>query len=160
MLRVLTVLITGLGIGGGVGFLLAAANGITLDGHDHDAHGLVEMSEGGHAHHDILNLASDLAPELTMELLRDTVSGWNLHVETQNFRFAPEHSGQADVLGEGHAHVYVNGEKIARLYGNWMHISSLPEKARIEVTLNSNDHKTLGVDGVPISAVSLIHGTD
>jgi len=162
MFRVFAVLALGLGMGGGIGFLIAAANGVTLDGHDHGdhAHGSVEIPGVGHDHHDVIDLTYDAAPDLSLELTRDSMSGWNLRVETQNFRFAPEHAGQTDTPGEGHAHVYVNGEKIARLYGHWLHIPSLPENAQVEVTLNSNEHKTLRIDGVPISAVFSTDGTN
>ena len=55
------------------------------------------------------------------------------------------------MAGEGHAHVYVNGTKIARLYGTWMHIGSLPPgDVEVRVALSSNDHKALAVNGQPV----------
>ena len=56
-----------------------------------------------------------------------------------------ERSGGDHVAGEGHAHVYVDGEKIARLYGPWLHIPSLSPGAVVEVTLNANDHRPLAI---------------
>jgi len=41
---------------------------------------------------------------------------------------------------------------IARIYGVWMHIASLPEGAVVEVTLNANDHRQLAVGDQPIKA--------
>ena len=61
------------------------------------------------------------------------------------------------MAGEGHAHVYVNGAKIARHYGPWMHIAAMPKgKNTVMVSLNSNDHRTLAVGDKPLmSSVSV-----
>ena len=157
MNRALAMLIIGLVFGGGLGFILAAANNATLDGHDHATdHGpMTQTSEhSDHAHGEVIAVPAGAdAPTLQARLSVDPVSGWNLEVVTTGFSFAPENSGQAHVPGQGHAHLYVNGEKIARLYGPWVHIGSLPEgEAVIEVTLNSNDHRTLAVGDTPLSA--------
>jgi len=79
------------------------------------------------------------------------MSGWNIQIETSNFSFAPEHASNVHEPGEGHAHLYINGKKIARMYGPWIHVPELL-KARntIKVTLNTNDHQTITVDGKPV----------
>ena len=47
----------------------------------------------------------------------------------------------------------VNGEKIGRLYGRWMHIGALPEgEVEVKVSLNSNSHGVIAVDGNPVEA--------
>ena len=114
---------------------------------DHSAH--------MHAHGEGLALEPGAsAPTLDIAVQPDPVSGWNLNIQTQNFRFAAEAAGKDHVAGEGHAHIYVNGEKLARAYGNWFHLETLPEgTVEIEVTLNSNDHRALLVGEVPLSAV-------
>jgi len=162
--RSIAMLAIGLIFGGGIGFVVAAANGVTLDGHDHtdngahDGHGTehsTEMSQGmDHSHDSLVSLPVGAdAPILKIDVLKDPMSGWNLHVMTTNFRFAPDHASLPHVAGEGHAHVYVNGSKIARLYGQWMHIADLPDgEAAIKVTLNSNDHSQLAVGNVPLEA--------
>ncbi len=152
--RTIAMLVIGLVFGGGIGFVIAAGNGVTLDGHDHDAHG-GEMAQGmEHAHDDMLSLEDDgTAPELAVELIKDPASGWNLHLLVKNFVFTPENASQPHVSGEGHAHVYVNGAKISRLYGEWMHIASLPEGASVKVTLNANDHRVLAVGDQPLEAI-------
>lgn len=150
----------GLVFGGGMGFLVAASNGITLDGHDHDtAHGAGhQMGSGGHGGHDApLDLAADVAPDIETTVMPDPVSGYNVHVMTNRFIFAPRAAGMEHVDGEGHAHVYVNGTKISRLYGEWMHIAALPSgEVEVEVTLNANDHRTLTLEGQPISATTVV----
>jgi hypothetical protein len=147
--RKLGMLLIGLIFGGGIGFLIAAGNGITLDGHDHVAgHG----GRHDHAAMAAIALPADVnAPTLAAQVIKDPASGWNLHVETTNFRFAPEHASTAHVAGEGHAHVYVNGKKLARIYANWYHIDHLPNgDVMIEVALNSNDHNQLSVGTKPL----------
>ena len=163
MNRSIALLIIGLAFGGGIGFVLAAANGVTLDGHVHadDRHldhmGIGGDAGNGHGQHEMLDLARSNAPALGIQVKKDPDEGWNLHVTTTGFTFSPANAGRAHVPGEGHAHVHVNGRKIARLYGAWMHIGTLPEgEAEILVTLNANDHRLLSVDGIPVEARILL----
>jgi hypothetical protein len=73
-------------------------------------------------------------------------------MQADNFRFVPEHASRAHVLGEGHAHLYINGNKVTRLYGEWYHIPALsPGTHKIVVTLNANSHEDLVVKGKVIS---------
>jgi hypothetical protein len=163
--RSIPMLLIGLVFGGGIGFVVAAGQGFTLDGHDHGVAGQhmahdsagPDNDSGSHAQHghgEPLSLAAGPdAPTLEIALMPDPDSGWNLHVMTTGFRFAPQNAGKPHVPGEGHAHVYVNGKKIARLYGPWMHIAALPGgAATLEVTLNANDHRPLAVEGEPLAA--------
>ena len=113
-------------------------------GMDHGEHGN-HMAQG---HHETISLPSDLtAPTLNFAITEDTAGGWNLEIRTTNFRFAPEHVNQAHRTGEGHAHLYVNGKKTARVYGPWFHIAELPSGlVEVTVTLNANDHSHLAVE--------------
>jgi len=113
---------------------------------------------GAHAPLDITSWP--MKPTVAIELHPDTMSGYNLEVKTENFRFAPEHVNTAVVANEGHAHVYVDGKKIARLYGNWMH---LPKELfvgvgdhHVLVTLNANDHSDLAHGGTKIEAKGMV----
>lgn len=156
--RGLGLFVIGLVFGGGLGFTLAAGYGITFDGHDHGeaaAHGAPGQAAEAHAQmHDApLEISAVEAPEISLLLSEDPVSGYNLEVKTRHFDFAPKQAGQAHVPGQGHAHVYVNGEKVARLYGAWLHLPALPEgEALVEVTLNANDHRPLAIGGEVIAA--------
>jgi hypothetical protein len=155
--RPLAMLGIGLVFGGGIGFVVAAGYGVTLDGHDHGAPRSAAAAPGapaahnGHGEQIAVPLGPDM-PTLAATLTPDPVSGWNLRVEPTNFRFAPESAGAPHVPGEGHAHVYVDGEKIARLYGPWMHIPGLAPGATVEVTLNGNDHRPLAAHGRVLAA--------
>ena len=163
--RTLGMLVIGLFFGGGIGFVTAASQGITLDGHDHSAHGGSSLSQhteaksgGGQEHGMHLGKPVSVppgpgAPTLKITVHRDPEAGWNLHVMTTAFRFAPENASKAHVAGEGHAHVYVNGAKVSRLYGPWLHLGKLPAgKAEVKVTLNTNDHRPLEVGDIPLTA--------
>lgn len=163
--RSLALFAIGLIFGGGIGFVVAAGNGITFDGHDHDdaaAHGVAQIDHAAMGNesmdHAMMNdtpmdVPAETAPSVTMMLKPDPRAGYNLHVMVDNFAFSPEAASLDHVPGQGHAHVYINGEKRSRLYGPWMHIASLPKgKVTVEVALNSNDHRPLTVDGTPISA--------
>ena len=153
------MLIIGLFFGAGGGFLLAAANDATLSGHDHaQDHGAIETSS--HDHSAFLEIPSDqAAPTITAQLHDDGPGSWNLHVITTNFTFAPQNVNGAHVPGEGHAHIYIDGVKLARIYGPWFHLSDVPENAKeLRVTLNANSHETLSFNNAPIEArVSLGH---
>ncbi len=168
--RTLTLFAIGLVFGGGVGFTLAASNGVTLDGHDHglsDGHAAMTTASAGHAagggdharmHSQPIMLAAAEAPDLTFSVTPDPISGHNLQVVTQGFTFAPQHASGAHVAGEGHAHIYVNGAKLARLYGPWLHLPALPKgEVTVEVTLTANDHRPLMVDGEAITAREVFH---
>lgn len=97
------------------------------------------------------------APALAITVKKDPVGGWNLYLRVTNFRFAPERANTPHPAGEGHGHLYVNGKKIARLYGPWFHIGSLPPgRAVIRVTLNANDHRGIMVGGRPLAAAQTI----
>ena len=160
----------GLILGGLTGFLLAAAYGITLDGHEHHDHAsqasvsdAVDMTDPhathGDAHHGQVVVLPEApeAPKLEISVEPDPASGWNLNVQTENFSFAPENASMAHVQGEGHAHVYVNGAKIARLYGAWFHIPELPQGTNvISVTLNANDHRQLSVGESGLQAEQVV----
>lgn len=156
MSRSLALFAIGLVFGGGIGFVIAAGNGITFDGHDHGDpahHGGGHAAMADHDHSTAISLpAGPDAPAVAIQLHKDPMAGWNLHVMPQNFRFAPENASSKDMPGEGHAHVYINGEKLARLYAEWIHIPSLPEGAEVKVSLNTNSHSALQVDGVAVEA--------
>lgn len=161
MNRAIAMLIIGLVFGGGLGFVLAASNGVTLDGHDHAFNrepGEGVFDPGAHGGQEPLEVAADGAPALVVDATSDPVSGWNLNIRTENFTFNPARAGQDHVEGEGHAHVYANGVKLGRVYGNWYHLDGLPVGSRVEVTLTANDHRPLAVDGVPISAGLTLEG--
>ena len=112
----------------------------------------------GHDHIKLVDLpAGPAAPTLDFSLNKDALGGWNLHISTTNFRFAPKDVNAQNRAGEGHAHIYVHGTKLARVYSPWFHISQLPTGTiLITVTLNTNDHSTVSVGKKPLSLTNSI----
>lgn len=111
---------------------------------DH-AHGTLEIPPG------------QPVPTVNLVVHPDARRGWNLEVQLTNFAFAPERVNQISVPTEGHAHLYVDGSKIARLYGNWYYLESLPPgRHEITVSLNANGHEALTHNGQPIESTVAI----
>lgn len=97
-------------------------------------------------------------PSVEIEIFQDSGAGWNLHVITESFIFSPEHAGLEHYPGEGHAHLYVDGKKIARVYGPWYHLDEKLEVGdhEVEVTLNSNDHNLYVYDGEVVETKTVL----
>ena len=87
----------------------------------------------------------------------DMMAGYNVQIKTLNFKWAPNHASMAHRKGEGHAHIYVDGVKIGRVYGEWYHLNVAnlnltPGEHTVLVNLNGNDHKPYAVDGKLLEA--------
>lgn len=82
-------------------------------------------------------------PAFEVQVLRDPVAGWNVLIVT-DVRFAPENVSTQHIEGEGHAHVYVDGVKVSRIYGMWHYLNDLePGEHEIRVELSNNDHSAI-----------------
>lgn len=100
------------------------------------------------------------APTLAAEVAWSPLGGWDLNLAVTNFRFAPEHVSTEHIAGEGHAHVYVNDEKIGRVYGTSFHLGHLlPGERVVRVKLSANDHAPITVNGHPIETTVTINVT-
>jgi copper(I)-binding protein len=98
----------------------------------------------------------ETAPSLEIDVSPDA-DGWVVRLRTSGFTFAPEMVDGPHVPGTGHAHLYVSGTKIGRLFGETGRIGALPEGThQVEVTLNTNDHRSYAVGGTPIVATATI----
>ena len=113
--------------------------------HNHDE---VEHS------HALLEVNSSLpVPEISINVEEDKKSGYNLFLTTQNFTFNPDNASSEHVDGEGHAHLYINGKKITRLYSKAYYLGDFEKGSyTIVVELSSNDHSVLSKNGNPIQA--------
>ncbi|PIB24548.1 hypothetical protein BFP76_04960 [Amylibacter kogurei] len=94
-------------------------------------------------------------PSVTHLVFPDIMGGYNVQILPVNFKFTPAAINHAPQDNEGHAHIYVNGVKLARVYSNWYHLSgaslALGEN-EVRVTLNANDHSEWSVNGITISS--------
>ncbi|BAQ66347.1 hypothetical protein [Geminocystis sp. NIES-3709] len=110
------------------------------------------QSDNHHTHKSIDVSNNSQIPSVKIKVFPDTIKGWNLEIETTNFIFKPETLNRESNSNEGHAHLYINGKKITRIYGKWYHIPDLPKgKNEIKVTLNTNLHEDLIYNGNVIS---------
>lgn len=123
----------------------------------------MDMSKGGDMEamvHPMLEVDYSLPlPSVALEVFKDKKDGYNLHLVTENFVLTPEKVNTDPIQGEGHAHVYVNGVKVSRLYSDWYNLSSadLEEgENTVMVTLNANDHSEWSMDGQHVYATAQV----
>ena len=100
-------------------------------------------------------------PKISLIVKKDMMAGYNVQIRTSNFKWAPNHASLTHIAGEGHAHIYVDGIKIGRVYGQWYHLNIAPlglkaGKHIVLVNLNGNDHKPYAVKGKALEAISTI----
>ncbi len=117
--------------------------------------------EGGHHDHHSSETVREWdgaeIPNLELNVVPDPASGWNLHFQYDHFELNPRQASRAHRAGEGHTHIYVNGVKLTRLYGNAYHLPTLPEgEVEVTVTLSSNDHMEYTLDGEPLVVVKRV----
>ena len=152
-----------------VGFLVEPAyegqpNAVYLSvtragGSDHHAAGSEQAggaeamaTDDGHAHDRVVETAG-MSVQVTAEV--DPIDGINVHIVPSGFVFAPENVNQADVDGQGHTHIYVDGEKVSRVYGERFHLTGVEAgDHEIRVTLNANSHGAYAVGGQVVQAVA------
>lgn len=134
-----------------------------LHGTPHDDADVHTEGHGAVHHHGHDQEPFDLTDAATVprvariEAVEESPGNYNLHVQIDHWTFTPERAGQASVANEGHGHVYVDGTKVGRLYGEWFHLGALePGTHRIVVTLNGNDHRDFVVDGQPIQGETTV----
>lgn len=138
-----------------------AASALSLHAHEapkmnHDGH---HQQGSGHGAHKMVNIpVSQPVPKVALMVHPDPTGGWNLEIKTENFKFAPENlNAKSHTLTEGHAHLYVDGKKITRVYGNWYYLSNLePGKRTLTVILSTNAHEDLMHNGQLIQATKVI----
>ncbi len=96
---------------------------------------------------------SEIPMNIDIGVEPDKLGGVNVEIITDGFRFAPEEVNQENTPGAGHAHIYVDGVKLNRVYGQHYHLEGLELGPReISVVLNDNQHGELMMDGQPLEA--------
>lgn len=110
-----------------------------------------------HSHQELEIPAGQPIPTVKLIVSPDAMKGWNLEVQVTNFRFAPGRVNTSSNPAEGHAHLFIDGKKITRLYGPWYYLPDLePGQHEIKVSLNTNAHETLVYKGQPIEATAIV----
>lgn len=87
-------------------------------------------------------------PTLEAQLVVDGKKA-TIHFAT-NLRLSAENYGKAHVIGEGHAHLYLDGQKVTGLKTNDPYTLDqlAPGKHSIKIDLQQNDHQSYGVEKV------------
>jgi len=111
--------------------------------------------EHGSKDHGPAASAVPVSQNISAEAAQD--GGIHVAINTEGWRWAPVEVNGPNKDGAGHAHIYADGVKLTRVYGNYHYIPALEPGAReIKVSLNSNDHSELTWQGELLeSAVSL-----
>jgi len=65
------------------------------------------------------------------------------------------------VPGEGHAHVYLDGRKIMRIYNNWFHLNTYQFSTRageqlLSIEFVGNDHAPYTMQGLPVGVEQIV----
>lgn len=106
--------------------------------------------------HRLREVPAEGAPEVRLAARPDSEDGWNLQLTVDNFHFTPDSTGGAALPGAGHAHLELDGRKLARLYGLWFHLPaaqvSVGGAHTLTVRLYADDHTAWAVAGKPVEA--------
>jgi hypothetical protein len=121
---------------------------------------VIDARESGHhgAGNQTVAVEPAAGPRLRLELAALEGGRHELRLGIENFRFVPEGAGSSRVIGEGHAHLYIDGAKIGRIYGGTHSLPPLSPGAHdIAVELVTADHAVYTVAGTPVAARILVH---
>ena len=115
-----------------------------------------------HMHTTKYEVEAEKAPKVELVVSEDAKSGYNIKIITTDYKFTPENVNQENIPNEGHAHLYIDGVKIARLYSPYFHYDGNFEGTKtFRVTLNANDHSEYALNGETIaSEIQVTHDSD
>ena len=106
-------------------------------------------------------IVQEAAPQATLVIQKDPTGGFNVQVVTANFVWRPEMASMQHIPGEGHAHVYLDGRKIMRIYNEWFHLntfqfSTKPGEQLLSIEFVGNDHAPYTIQGLPVGAEQVV----
>jgi hypothetical protein len=109
----------------------------------------------------IHEIAQEDAPTAFLEIKKDPTGGFNVHVVTTKFKWRPEMASMKYVPGEGHAHVFLDGRKIMRIYNEWFHLNTFQFATRageqlLTVEFVGNDHAPYTIQGSPVGDQKIV----
>lgn len=117
------------------------------DDHGHDGHG--EM--------DHRPVESETPVSVAIGATVEEGGGVKVQIMTEGWNWAPEAVNLEPTPGAGHAHIYVNGEKVGRVYGPYHYLSALePGRHEIKVNLNDNRHNPLTWQGELVEMATMV----
>ena len=109
----------------------------------------------------IHEISSTESPSASLKITKDPTGGFNVQVLTSNFVWRPEMASMQHTAGEGHAHVYLDGRKIMRMYSEWFHLNTFqfatqPGEQLLTIEFVGNDHAPYTIQGLPVGAEALV----
>ena len=123
-------------------------------GHE-ESSGMAGMAMSSDPSHDGDTVESEVPIDVSLMTEVEDDGGVNVHVMTDGWTWST--GGAAYVPGEGHAHIYVDGELLRMVYEPVNHLSGLaPGERHIRVALSANNHADLTYDGEPIEATAMV----
>ncbi len=130
----------------------AATNGkpaASNDSHSHD------HSSGHAAKPESIDAGAPIAVAIAAQV--ESKGTVDVAIDTEAWQWAPDQVDAPHVPGTGHAHIYVDGVKISRVFAPSYRLTGLtPGAHEIRVTLNSNNHHELLRDGLIVEARTLV----
>jgi uncharacterized protein (TIGR03437 family) len=95
---------------------------------------------------------------VSLNVTPDPLGGFNVLADVENLTFAPQSASQPHVPGEGHLHIYVDGQRVGRMYAESFYLGPLSAgQHEILVEVSGNDHVIYGVGGTPIDVTTTIN---
>ncbi len=109
----------------------------------------------------IHEVSKDAAPTAALEIKKDPTGGFNVHVVTTNFTWRPEMASMKYAPSEGHAHVFLDGRKIMRIYNEWFHLNTYQFATRageqlLSIEFVGNDHAPYTIQGSPVGDQKIV----
>ena len=106
-------------------------------------------------------IKQEFAPTATLDIQKDPTGGFNVQVITSNFVWRPEMASMKHVPGEGHAHVFLDGRKIMRIYNQWFHLNTYQFSTRageqlLSIEFVGNDHAPYTIAGLPVGTEQIV----
>ena len=106
-------------------------------------------------------IKQEFAPTATLDIQKDPTGGFNVQVITSNFVWRPEMASMKHVPGEGHAHVFLDGRKIMRIYNQWFHLNTYQFSTKageqlLSIEFVGNDHAPYTIAGLPVGTEQIV----
>ena len=83
-----------------------------------------------HGQIELAGYPPDELPDVRMEINDDPMGGYNIRVTTTNFKFTRKTSIRQTVCMKDMHGLHINGEKVARIYGEYYHLAAMPPNLR------------------------------
>ncbi len=115
---------------------------------------VMRMGMGGMQHGQMNAVEVETPPSVEI-IAPNAISadGFEVLLSVENFEFLVAADDAAHVPNQGHAHIYLNGLKLGRLYEEAFTIGALkPGAYTLRIGLNTNDHRPYAANGITVEA--------